>query len=76
MHDEVDQHPVHRAHPERVPQQRRLVSGLEPGSLARRSFRVPNGAELLAGQSVRIGLASRDTPARLNLIVQIPVAQD
>ncbi len=55
-----------------VRQDRRLIMGLGPGELAVRTFHIPGGARSLAGRSVRVGLTSRDSPARLNLLLHIP----
>ena len=53
-------------------QLRRIVSGLEPGEMAIRSFRLPNGAAILPGQSLRIGVAERGGIARLNQLLEVP----
>lgn len=55
-----------------VRRQRRLITALAPGELAIRSFHIPGGAELLAGKTIRLGLASRNSPARLNFLMEIP----
>jgi hypothetical protein len=36
-----------------------------------RSFRIPNGASLLAGQQIRVGVAERDGLTRLNRMLTI-----
>ncbi len=53
-------------------QMRRIVSGLEPGDLAIRSFRLPDGAAVLAGRAMRIGVSERGGVARLNQLLSIP----
>lgn len=54
-----------------IRQQRRVVGGLEPGEMAIRTFRVPNGASLLSGQSIRVGIAERGGIARLNKVLEV-----
>jgi len=55
-----------------VQQQRRLIAGLEPGEVAVRTFVVPDGIQQLAGQIVRVTVASRSGPGRLNRELHIP----
>lgn len=55
-----------------VRQQRRIVAGLEPGELAIRLFQVPDGARLLAGSSLRLGVTDRSGQGRLNYLLRIP----
>ncbi len=55
-----------------IRQDRRLVANLEPGQMAIRMFHIPNGVELLAGQTVRIAVADRHGSGRLNREITIP----
>ncbi|HRP63257.1 MAG TPA: hypothetical protein PK400_08195 [Phycisphaerales bacterium] len=55
-----------------VRQQRRIVAGLEPGELAIRLFQIPDGARLLAGSSLRLGVTDRSGQGRLNYLLRIP----
>lgn len=55
-----------------VRQERRLIAGLEPGQMTIRMFQIPDGASLLAGQTVRVSLADRDRFGRLNREIRIP----
>lgn len=54
-----------------IGQNRRTITGLEPGDTAVRSFRIPNGASLLAGQQLRVGVSETDGAARLNRLLTI-----
>ncbi len=51
--------------------QRRSIGGLQPGQTATRTFRLADGARLLPGRSIRIGVIRQDG-ARLNRILKIP----
>ena len=51
--------------------QRRSIGGLQPGQTATRTFRLADGARLLAGRTVRVGVITQDG-ARLNRILEIP----
>ena len=51
--------------------QRRSIGGLEPGQTATRTFRLADGARLLPGRRVRIGIITQDG-ARLNRVLEIP----
>lgn len=47
------------------------VSELQPGATAVRRFRFDNGAALLRGKSVRVGIKERDSTGRLNKTLDI-----
>ena len=51
--------------------QRRSIGPLQPGQTATRTFRLADGARLLPGRRVRIGIITQDG-ARLNRILEIP----
>ena len=51
--------------------QRRSIAGLQPGQTATRTFRLADGARLLPGRRIRIGVIRQDG-ARLNRILEIP----
>ncbi|MHC4993029.1 MAG: hypothetical protein ACYTGC_18805, partial [Planctomycetota bacterium] len=51
--------------------QRRTIGGLRPGQTASRTFRLVDGAALLSGRRVRIGVVDGEG-ARLNRILEIP----
>ena len=51
--------------------QRRSIGSLQPGQTATRTFRLADGARLLPGRRVRIGIITQDG-ARLNRILDIP----
>lgn len=55
-----------------VRQERRLIAGLEPGQMAMRMFQIPDGAVLLAGQTVRVSVADRNSLGRINHELHIP----
>lgn len=55
-----------------VGQNRRVISSLEPDTTAAKTFNIPDGAALLAGRSVRLGVADRDGVAQLNHQLEIP----
>lgn len=57
---------------EGISQNRRTVASLGRGETAVRTFRIANGAALLAGKQIRVGLAERDGLTRLNQILAIP----
>lgn len=60
-----------------VRQQRRMISGLQPREMAIRMFQVEQGAALLSGQRIRVGVTERDGVARLTEELDIPhVARD
>jgi hypothetical protein len=54
-----------------VSQNRRTIARLGPGETAVRTFRIPDGAVLLADKSVRVGVEERDGVARLNRVLEI-----
>ena len=54
-----------------ISRQRRLIGGLQPGQTATRTFRLTDGARLLPGRRVRVGVITQDG-ARLNRILEIP----
>jgi hypothetical protein len=54
-----------------ISRQRRSIGGLQPGQTATRTFRLTDGAILLPGRRVRIGVITQDG-ARLNRILEIP----
>jgi hypothetical protein len=54
-----------------VQQIRRTIAGLQPGQTQTRTLRIPNGAAVLAGKQVRLGVAARDGVARLNKVITI-----
>lgn len=56
---------------EGVSQMRRTIAALQPGQSQTRTFRIANGAKLLAGKPIRLGVAQRDGVARLNKIIVI-----
>jgi hypothetical protein len=56
---------------EGVGQNRRTIAGLGPGETAVRTFRIHQGAALLAGQQIRVGVAERDGLTRLNQVLTI-----
>ena len=47
-------------------------SSLPPGRKTVRTFRLPDGARLLSGRRIRVGVIDGDG-ARLNRIMQIPI---
>lgn len=47
------------------------VSELQPGATATRRFRFNNGAELLRGRSIRVGIKEQDGTGRLNKTLEI-----
>ncbi|MCA9295726.1 MAG: hypothetical protein KC983_04400, partial [Phycisphaerales bacterium] len=49
-----------------------LVAGLAPGATTLRTFRVEDGAALLSGRRVLVGINERDGVARLNLALDLP----
>lgn len=55
-----------------IRQDRRLVANLEPGQMAIRMFHIPDGATVLAGRTVRVTVADRHGPGRLNREIYIP----
>jgi hypothetical protein len=55
-----------------VGQNRRVITTLEPDTTAVKTFHIPDGAALLAGRSVRLGVADRDGVAQLNHLLDIP----
>jgi hypothetical protein len=52
--------------------QHRPIGTLPPGRKTMRTFRLPDGARLLAGKRIRVGVIDGDG-ARLNRIMQIPI---
>jgi hypothetical protein len=54
-----------------ISRQRRSIGGLGPGQTATRTFRLANGAKLLPGRRVRVGVITQDG-ARLNRSLEIP----
>jgi hypothetical protein len=52
---------------------RSLAAALSPGQSASRSIRIDNGADLLAGHSLLVGIADRDGVARYNIPLDIPL---
>ena len=54
-----------------IGQLRRTIAGLGPGETAVRTFRVPNGATLLGGKQIRVGVSERDSSVRLNRLLTI-----
>jgi hypothetical protein len=56
---------------EGVGQNRRTIAALNPGETTVRTFRIPKGAALLAGQQIRVGVAERDGLTRLNQVLTI-----
>ncbi len=59
-----------------ISRQRRPIATLAPNRTAVKIFRIPDGAALLAGKSVRIGIVERGGNARLNHILNIPSFAD
>lgn len=55
-----------------VAHERRLIAGLSPGEMAIRTFIIPDGANTLAGERIRVGVVERDGVGRLNQIVDVP----
>ena len=55
-----------------VGQNRRVIAALGSGETAVRLFRIPDGAAMLAGRQVRVGVAERDGLTRLNKLLSIP----
>jgi hypothetical protein len=49
-----------------------VIASLEPDTTTVKTFNIPNGATLLAGRSVRLGVADRDGVAQLNRLLEIP----
>jgi hypothetical protein len=49
-----------------------LVAGLAPGATTLRTFRIENGAQMLSGRRVLVGINERDGVARLNLALDLP----
>jgi hypothetical protein len=67
--------PVHLSAFMRAPSvghQQRLIGVLQPGSTAVKTFHIPDGASLLAGRDILIGVSERDGIARLNHRLTIP----
>lgn len=60
---------------EGVSQNRRTIARLGAGSTAVRAFRIPNGAAILGGKQVRVGVAERDGVTRLNRVLAISPQQ-
>ncbi|MCH8315541.1 MAG: hypothetical protein IIA64_06165 [Planctomycetes bacterium] len=56
--------------------QRRPIATLSPGRTAVKIFRITDGARLLAGKQVRVGIVERGGNARLNRILDIPPFAD
>ncbi len=52
--------------------QRRPIATLSPNRTAVKIFRITDGARLLAGKQVRVGIVERGGNARLNRILNIP----
>ena len=59
-----------------ISRQRRPIATLAPNRTAVKIFRITDGATLLAGKSVRIGIVERGGNARLNQILYIPSFAD
>jgi len=55
-----------------VGQNRRVITALQPDTTAVKTFSIPGGATLLAGRTVRLGVADRDGVAQLNHVLEIP----
>ncbi len=55
-----------------ISQQRTAIGTLEPDTSTLRHFTIENGITQLAGQVIRVGVAERDGPARLNTLLEIP----
>ncbi len=56
---------------EDISQLRRTIAALPSGQTQTRTFRISNGAALLAGRNIRIGVSQRDGVARLNRVIVI-----
>ena len=59
-----------------ISRQRRPIATLAPNRTAVKFFRIPDGATLLAGKPVRVGIVERGGNARLNHILNIPPFTD
>ena len=59
-----------------ISRQRRPIATLAPNRTAVKIFRIPDGATLLAGKPVRVGIVERGGNARLNHILNIPPFAD
>ncbi len=57
-----------------VGHQSRALGSLAPGEMAVRSFRIHDGAALLAGKQVRVGVTESGGVAQLNKVIEIPGA--
>ena len=55
-----------------VRQNRRPIPALQPDTTVVRNFHIPRGATLLAGKTIRLGVAERDGAAQLNHLLNIP----
>jgi hypothetical protein len=52
--------------------QRRAIGNLPPGRKTVRTFHFPDGARMLSGRKIRVGVIDGDG-ARLNRIMEIPI---
>jgi hypothetical protein len=55
-----------------ISQRRRPIAGLAPGETVARVFQIQDGAALLSGRRIRLGVTDRDGAARLNQALDIP----
>jgi len=58
-----------------VAHERRLIAGLKPGEMAIRVFTIPDGANRLEGEGIRVGVIERDGVGRLNQVIEVPTPQ-
>ena len=56
----------------KMSRQRRPIATLSPNRTAVKIFRITDGAKMLAGKQVRVGIVERNGNARLNRILDIP----
>ncbi len=55
-----------------IARQRRTIGALDPAQSAVRTFRLDDGARILAGRQVRVGLTEEGGTARINRVLEIP----
>lgn len=59
-----------------ISRQRRPIASLEPNLTAVRTFHIPDGARLLAGTQLRVGVTEQGGTVRLNRVLDIPARLD
>ncbi len=55
-----------------IARQRRAIGALDPAQTAVRTFRLDDGARILGGSQVRVGLTEEGGTARINRVIEIP----